>query len=124
MEKKELKHLQRVFKKLTDIFISDADAPVTDLCWRDTQVEGIPDDTICYGKLTRGGIIPIKTFSPYEIEKLEYTKPGLFRKGSITVVGVDGTKLLEFRIKDKEYTKRAEQFNKCLVLYKQNNLGK
>ena len=116
MDNKELK---KAFKKLKDacFFLSDESMV---FMWGST--DGIPDDKIYIGR--RGMPRPDHTLTPYDISKIECTKPGLFKPGILTVVGADGTALLSYPFKDKGNLKQADKFNECLALYKQYNLGK
>lgn len=116
MDNKELK---KVFKKLKNIFFLFSDSSI---CFGWGANDGIPSDKIYIGE--RGAPRPDITLSPYDIEKIEYTKPGLFKAGSLTVVGVDGESIFEAPFKYKDNMKYADKFNECLSLYKQYNLGK
>ena len=116
MDNKELK---KAFKKLKDTHFYLADASMI-FMWGST--DGIPHDKIYIGR--SGMPRPDYTFTPYDIERVDCTKPGLFKAGILTVVGVGGKTLFAAPIKDKNNLKSAEKFNEWLQLYKQYNLGK
>lgn len=116
MDNKELK---KAFKKLKDVFFFLSD-PNINFGWG--ADDGIPRNKIFIGR--RGAPRPDITLTPYDIERVECTKPGLFKAGILTVVGVDGTVLYAAPFKDKSNIKSVDKFNECLALYKQYNLGK
>ena len=114
------KELKKAFKKLTNVFFLLSD-PNLVFGWGEGE-KGIPHNEIYIGR-HRAGVADY-VLSPYDIEKLEYTKPGLFKAGILTIVGTDGSRNFNFPFKDKANMKYAEKFNQCLALYKQYNLGK
>ena len=116
MDNKELK---KAFKKLKDATFLLSDSNII-FMWGST--DGIPNDKIYIGR--HRAPRPDYAFTPYDIKEISYTKPGLFKKGTLTVVGVGGKALISFPFKDKGNIKQAEKFNECLALYKQYNLGK
>ena len=116
MDNKELK---KAFKKLKDACFFLSDSRIV-FMWG--SEDGIPENKIYIGR--RGMPRPDYTLTPYDIKKIDYTKPGLFQAGLLTVVGADGTAVVSFPFKDKENIKQADKFNECLALYKQYNLGK
>ena len=113
------KELKKAFKKVKDAFFFLSDERIN-FGWGSDN--GIPGDKIFIGR--RGMPRPDYILTPYDIERIECTKPGLFRAGILTVVGVGGKALHAFPFKDKGNLKTAEKFNECLALYKQYNLGK
>ena len=84
--------------------------------------DGAPSKNIFAGKL--GAPRPDYKFSPYDIERLEYTKPGLFKSGVLSVIGTDGSTLLMMGFKSKSNMKTADQFNEMLALCTSLELGK
>lgn len=119
MDKKELKKTFKKFKKIVFILL-DKDLL---FFWReDSQYKGVPGDTIFVAN--RHFPVPIHKLSPYDIEKLECTKPSLFKFGKISIIGTDGRVIDTLSFKEKSNMKCAEIFNECLALYKANNLGK
>lgn len=116
MDNKELK---KVFKKVKNAFFFLSDERIN-FGWGCD--DGIPTDKIFIGR--RGMPLPDYTFTPYDIGRIECTKPGLFKAGTLTVIGADGSALISFPFKDKSNLKTADKFNECLALYKQYNLGK
>lgn len=113
------KEIKKAFKKLVKLNFFLLDDMI--FTWGEGSEKGIPNDKLFIGRL--GAPRPDVTLTPYDIQKVEYTKPGLFKAGILTVVCVDG-KNLNLRFKDKSNIKIAEKFNQCLALYKQYNLGK
>lgn len=116
MDNKELK---KEFKKYKKIFFDLGDNRI--FVWGIND-DGLPNDKIFLGR--SGSPRPDFTYSPYDIARLEYTKPGLFRKGLITIIGVGGSALLDIEHKSKSNAKMCDLFNECLELYKKYNLGK
>lgn len=116
MDNKELK---KAFKKVKDVFFLLSDASI--VCGWGSD-DGIPRGKIFIGR--RGAPRPELVLTPYDIDRVECTKPGLFKAGILTVVGTGGTSLFSAPFKDKSNLKAAEKFNECLKLYKSYNLGK
>ena len=119
MDKKELKELKKAFKKVINPFFMLCNEQIS-FGWGEN--DGIPYDKIFIGK--RGMPHPDYTLSPYDIERLEYDKPGLFKPGMLKVIGTDGKIIWADIFKDKMNIKQVDKFNECLRLYKQYNLGK
>lgn len=113
------KQTKKAFKKLTNLFFFPVPETIH-FGWR--AENGIPVDKIFYGIM--GAPRPTMVFSPYDIERLTYTRPGFFKLGELNVIGTDGNIKLSLSFKDKENMKIADRFNECLVLYKQYGLGK
>ena len=113
------KVLKKVFKKSKDacFFLSD---PHIVFMWG--SIDGVPNDKIIIGR--RGAPRPDHILNPYDIGKIECTKPERAKPGMLTVFGVDGTEMISYPFKDKHNLKQANKFNECLVLYKQYHLGK
>lgn len=119
MDKKELKKAFKKFKKI--VFIPE----MKDLrfFWQeDSQIRGVPGNNIFVAD--RKFPIPIHKLTPYDIEKLECTKPSLFKFGKINIIGTDGRVIDTISFKEKSNMKSAALFNEYLALYKQYGLGK
>ena len=116
MDKKELK---QIFKKYKNMYFLLKDKNIH-FGWGVDSETWIPHEKIFIGR--HGVHRPDVTLTPYEIERVEYTKPGLFKAGILTIVGTNGQKIA-FEFKDKVNMKTADMFNECLALYKQYNLG-
>lgn len=115
------KEIKKAFKRLTNICFLVTDERIV-FVWGEGSEKGIPDNKIFIGR--RGSPRPDYTFSPYDIKELVCTNPGLFRQGTLTLIGADGTALITLPFKDRSNIKSVEKFNQCLALYKQYNLGK
>ena len=118
MEQKELK---KAFKKYKNVVFLFTNKNIV-FTWGPQKDTGVPYDKIFIGRL--GMPRPDYQFSPYEIDRVECTKPGLFKPGILTLFGTEGNALFSAQFKDKGNLKNAVLFNECLALYKQYNLGK
>lgn len=113
----EEKELQKIFKKYSNLYFL-LDPESLTFGWRIDKETGMPYDKIYAGIL--GEAAPRLTLSPMEIKELTYTKPGLFKKGLLSIVGVNGEVIKSFFFKSKDNIKVCEKFNECLALYKEH----
>ena len=115
----DVKEIKKEFKKLKKLFFDLSNGYI--FAWT-VDKQGVPNDKIYYGR--SGAPRPDYAFTPYEIDRLEYTKPGLFHAGDLTLVGTNGNVLLVIPHKKKSNLKMCTLFNECIALYKQHNLGR
>lgn len=92
------------------------------LCWGNDKKTKEPDKSIYLGY--SGEARPRKIFKPYEIKRVECSKPGIFKPGILTIIGQNDDVILNLQFKDKNNLKVMESFNYYLDLYKQYGLGK
>ena len=117
MDNKQLAILFKKYRNITFLFTNQNIV----FCWG-AEKNSVPPDKIFIGR--RGAPRPDITLSPYDIARVECTKPGLFKAGELSVIGISGQVLFSAPFKDKENMKQAGRFNECLELYKKSNLGK
>ena len=116
MDSKEIKKAFKPLKKLLfELQYNYA------LIWG-VEKDGSPSSKIFVGR--HGAPRPDFTFSPYDIERLEYTKPGLFKSGVLSIIGTDGAVRVMLDFKKKSNMKTADTFNEMLALCKSLELGK
>ena len=109
----------KAFKKFKGCTLYPADKDFF-IIWGKDKKTGLPNKTILGGY--RGSPRPSMELDPREVKCVECTKPGLFRKGEMTFVGMDGSTLKYFEFKDKANLKTAETMNTYLELYRQYDL--
>lgn len=114
------KDLKKIFKKYLNIHFYFSESSIVFMWGTNDNI--VPRDKLYIGR--RGAPRPEITLTPYDIDRLEYTKPGLFKKGVLSIIGTNGSTIFSAYFKDKANMKNADKFNECLALYKQYNLGK
>lgn len=118
--------IKKAFEGLTKIYFHLSDKNIyfywADGEHRDGQEKGIPAKEIYIG--TNNPYRLWHTLCAYDIERIEYTKPGPLKNGILTVIGVDGEVIEEFPFRDSSNMEKADKFNQCLALYKKFDLGK
>lgn len=116
----DIAEIQQSFKKYKSLVFLPSDKNIV-FVWGTDKATGLPYDKIYIGR--HGAPRPEIVLTPYDIASIEYTRPGLFKAGVLSVVGMDGKVLFATYFKDKSNMKTADKFNECLALYKRYGLG-
>ena len=90
------------------------------MIWAKNKETKLPEKTI-YGGY-HGAPRPTVKMDPREVKCVECTKPGLFRKGEMKFIDLDGVVIDSYEFKDKANLKTAEMMNTYLELYRQYGL--
>jgi len=123
MDKEQIKEFKKIFKKAKVItFPIDCDKynMGVALVWCADKTTFLPGP-IFIGQ--HGAPKPMYKFQYEEIDHLEATKPGLFKKGTLQLIMKDGRTVYIGEYKDKESYKETKIFDETLRLCNELNVA-